>query len=158
MFCSQEASPRLQHGNFPQQLGRPGSGAVLLSFFRREVRDTLCRQQVCFFSRRKFWSIFFGKLYHLPSSQCKATSNHFLPGRSFLEDFARVERAAIEKFSVRGLNHEPFPLQAPSCRLESTLRCSGSTATLLQPFQHRSFHFVPGRCNLTGDRPSLWRE
>jgi hypothetical protein len=23
---------------------------------------TLCQQQVCFFSRRKFWSIFFGKL------------------------------------------------------------------------------------------------
>lgn len=59
-----------------------------LSFFRREVRNTLCQQQVCFFSRRKFWSIFFGKLYHLPSSQCKATSSHFLPGRSFPEDVA----------------------------------------------------------------------
>lgn len=43
-------------------------------------------------------------LYHLPSSQCKATSSHFLPGRSFPEDVAWVERVAVEKFSVRGLN------------------------------------------------------
>lgn len=35
MFCSQESSLRLHHGNFPQQLGRPGSGVVFLSFTER---------------------------------------------------------------------------------------------------------------------------